>query len=111
MYLGTYAFDDEETNELYSEYHLGRGAFRMCKRGTKYCSWHREMPPFRFWRHICITYDAFRDQYKLYVDGEKVDREKVDRERVENFFVRTQIRSVRGGSRWQMEESAAAGLI
>ena len=73
MYLGTYAFDDEETNELYSEYHLGRGAFRVCKRGTKYCSWHREMPPFRFWRHICLTYDAFRDVYKLYVDGEKLD--------------------------------------
>jgi len=73
MYLSTYAFDDEETNELYSEYHLGRSAFRVCKRGTKYCSWHREMPPFRFWRHICLTYDAFRDVYKLYVDGEKVD--------------------------------------
>ena len=73
MYLGTYAFDDEDTNELYSEYHLGRSAFRVCKRGTKYCSWHREMPPFRFWRHICITYDAFRDVFKLYVDGEKLD--------------------------------------
>ena len=28
---------------------------------------------FSFWRHICLTYDAFRDVYKLYVDGEKVD--------------------------------------
>ena len=35
MYLSTYAFDDEETNELYAEYHLGRSAFRVCKRGTK----------------------------------------------------------------------------
>ena len=31
------------------------------------------MPPFNWWRQICITYDAFRDVYKLYVDGEKVD--------------------------------------
>ena len=44
-----------------------------CKRGTKYCGWHREMPPFNFWRHICITYDHFRDSYKLYVDGVKVE--------------------------------------
>ena len=43
------------------------------ERGTKFCSWHREMPPFNWWRQICITYDAFRDVYKLYVDGEKVD--------------------------------------
>ena len=27
-----------------------------------------------FWRHICITYDGFRDVYKLFVDGEKVGR-------------------------------------
>ena len=47
--------------------------FRTCKRGTKYCGWHREMPPFNFWRHICITYDHFRDSYKLYVDGVKVE--------------------------------------
>ena len=73
MYITTYAYDNTETNELYSEYHLGRSAFRVCKRGTKFCSWHREMPPFNWWRQICITYDAFRDVYKLYVDGEKVD--------------------------------------
>ena len=73
MYVSTYAFNNEESNELYSEYHLGRAAFRTCKRGTKYCGWHREMPPFNFWRHICITYDHFRDSYKLYVDGVKVE--------------------------------------
>ena len=28
MYVSTYAFNNEETNELYSEYHLGRAAFR-----------------------------------------------------------------------------------
>ena len=47
--------------------------FRTCKRGTKYCGWHREMPPFNWWRHICITFDHFRDSYKLYVDGVKVE--------------------------------------
>ena len=46
---------------------------RSCKRGTKYCGWHREMPPFNWWRHICLTYDHFRDSFKLYVDGVKVD--------------------------------------
>ena len=46
---------------------------RTCKRGTKYCGWHREMPPFDYWRHTCITYDHFRDSYKLFVDGVKVD--------------------------------------
>ena len=25
------------------------------------------------WRHLCLTYDGFRDAYKLYVDGEKVE--------------------------------------
>ena len=28
MYISTYAFNNEESNELYSEYHLGRAAFR-----------------------------------------------------------------------------------
>ena len=28
MYISTYAYNDEESNELYSEYHLGRAAFR-----------------------------------------------------------------------------------
>jgi hypothetical protein len=23
------------------------------------------------WRHLCLTYDGFRDAYKLYVNGEK----------------------------------------
>ena len=27
-YISTYAYNDEESNELYSEYHLGRSAFR-----------------------------------------------------------------------------------
>ena len=35
---------EAERRELYSEYHLGRQAWRLCKRGTKYCGWHREMP-------------------------------------------------------------------
>ena len=29
MYISTYAFNNEESNELYSEYHLGRAAFRL----------------------------------------------------------------------------------
>ena len=41
---------DETTNELFAEYHLGRSALRMCKRETKYCGWHREMPKFYQWR-------------------------------------------------------------
>jgi len=73
MYLTTYAYDDDDTNELYSEYHLGRQAFRVCKKGTKYCSWHREMPDYYHWRFMCLTYDGFRDQFKLYIDGEKVE--------------------------------------
>ena len=55
MYLFTYAYDDDDTNELYSEYHLGRQAFRICKKGTKYCAWHREMPDFKQWRSTCVV--------------------------------------------------------
>ena len=55
MYLFTYAYDDDDTNELYSEYHLGRQAFRICKKGTKYCAWHREMPDFKQWRSSCVV--------------------------------------------------------
>lgn len=55
MYLFTYAYDDDDTNELYSEYHLGRSAFRVCKKGTKYCAWHREMPEFTKWMMMCIV--------------------------------------------------------
>lgn len=73
MYLFTYAYDDDDTNELYSEYHLGRQAFRICKKGTKYCAWHREMPDFKQWRSSCVTYDHFRDSYKLYIDGVQVE--------------------------------------
>jgi len=73
MYLFTYAYDDDDTNELYSEYHLGRSAFRVCKKGTKYCAWHREMPEFSKWMMMCITYDSFRDSYKLYMDGVKTE--------------------------------------
>lgn len=40
------------------EYHLGRKAFRLCKRGTKFCAWHRQMPNFYQWTHICGTYDS-----------------------------------------------------
>ena len=75
-----------------SEYHLGRKAFRLCKKGTKYCAWHREMPEFKQWISACAvglikykiffdpdtlnnyqTYDHFRDSYKLYIDGEQVE--------------------------------------
>ncbi len=31
MYLFSYAASNEEANELYAEYHLGRLAFRLCK--------------------------------------------------------------------------------
>ena len=50
MYIFTYAFDDKDANELYSEYHLGRRAFRICKKNTRYCAWHWEMPDFYQWR-------------------------------------------------------------
>lgn len=49
MYVFTYAYSDEDTNELYAEIHLGRHAYRLCKRGTKYCGWNREMPEFYKW--------------------------------------------------------------
>ena len=77
MYLFTYAFSDEDTNELYAEYHLSRQvsspdnwrmmmginvkphilykALRICKKGTKYCGWHREMPDFKQWRSACLV--------------------------------------------------------
>ena len=60
MYLFTYAYNDEDTNELYSEYHLGRQAFRICKKGTKYCAWHREMPDFKQWRSSCVVSNQSR---------------------------------------------------
>jgi hypothetical protein len=31
MFLFSYAASNEEANELYAEYHLGRQAFRLCK--------------------------------------------------------------------------------
>ncbi|XP_023331567.1 uncharacterized protein LOC111703755 [Eurytemora carolleeae] len=73
MFIMTYAYNDQDTNELYSEYHLGRSAFRACKIGTKFCAWHYEMPQYYIWRHTCLTYDAYRDTWKLFVDGEKID--------------------------------------
>jgi len=73
MYLFTYAYDNKDANELYSEYHLGRKAFRGCKRNTKYCAWHLDMPEFYEWRHICLAYDGFKDLYKLFVNGEKIE--------------------------------------
>jgi len=73
MYIFTYAYDDETTNELFAEYHLGRSALRMCKRETKYCGWHREMPKFYQWRHLCLTYDGAKDLYKVFVDGVKTE--------------------------------------
>ena len=68
-----FAPSEAERRELYSEYHLGRQAWRLCKRGTKYCGWHREMPEFYEWRHMCLTYDGFKDLYKVFVDGVKIE--------------------------------------
>ena len=65
MYLFTYAYDDDDTNELYSEYHLGRQAFRICKKGTKYCAWHREMPDFKQWVSSCLVIDQHNIIQKL----------------------------------------------
>ena len=53
MYIFGYAVSDEDANEMYAEYHLGRRSFRACKKGTKFCGWHREMPNFYQWRHLC----------------------------------------------------------
>ena len=66
MYLFTYAYDDKNANELFAgildiiknfrlfflniEYHLGRKAFRICKRNTRFCSWHNEMPELFVYR-------------------------------------------------------------
>jgi len=72
MYIFTYAYDDKDANELYSEYHLGRKAFRICKKNTRYCAWHMEMPEFYQMRHICVSYDGAKDLFKLFVEGEKV---------------------------------------
>ena len=81
-------FSSSELRELFAEYHLGRGAFRLCKRGTKYCGWDRTMPDFYKWRcetgiqkrilkyhlrHMCLVYDGFKDLYKVFADGEKID--------------------------------------
>ena len=89
MYIFTYASSDESTDELYAEYHLGRRAFRACKKGTKFCGWDRHMPAFHHWQHLCkftffigllfkiispgLLYDAMKDQYKVISDGEKVE--------------------------------------
>ena len=87
-YLFTYAVDDDNSNELYAEYHLGRSAFRGCKKGTKFCAWHKSFPNFYQWRHICkdiivkyifykvyggLAYDVYKDTFKIYADGEKVE--------------------------------------
>ena len=89
MYIFTYASSDQSTDELYAEYHLGRRAFRACKKGTKFCGWDRHMPAFHHWQHLCrftlsrlistwflswgLLCDAMKDQYKVISDGEKVD--------------------------------------
>jgi len=73
MYVFTYAVSDENANELFAEFHLGRRAFRGCKKGTKFCGWHRDMPDFYQWRHMCLTYNAMKDQYKTYAEGEKIE--------------------------------------
>ena len=31
------------------------------------------MPDYYQWRHICVTYDGFKDIYKVFIDGEKVE--------------------------------------
>ena len=89
----TYAVDDDNTNELYAEFHLGekqiffhlnccydkasecvgRGAFRLCKKGTKFCAWMQGIPDFFEWIHICLAYDVFKDTYKIYKNGEKME--------------------------------------
>ena len=90
MYIFTYASSDQSTDELYAEYHLGRRAFRACKKGTKFCGWDRHMPAFHHWQHLCkfsfvpckhhfsrllsgLLYNAMKNQYKVISDGEKVD--------------------------------------
>ena len=94
MYVFTYAVDDDNTNELYAEFHLGekqiyssvqniaiikaseyvgRGAFRLCKKGTKFCAWMQGIPDFFEWIHICLAYDVFKDTYKIYKNGEKME--------------------------------------
>merc|ERR550532_299711 len=73
MYVFTYAVDDDNTNELYAEFHLGRGAFRLCKKGTKFCAWMQGIPDFFEWIHICLAYDVYKDTFKIYADGEKVE--------------------------------------
>ena len=65
MYIFTYAASDDDANELMAEYHLGRKAFRGCKKGTKFCGYHRAMPKFYEWRHLCVTYDGLKDQFKV----------------------------------------------
>ena len=31
------------------------------------------MPEFYEWRHMCLTYDGFKDLYKVFVDGVKIE--------------------------------------
>lgn len=52
---------------------VGRGAFRLCKKGTKFCAWMQGIPDFFEWIHICLAYDVFKDTYKIYKNGEKVE--------------------------------------
>lgn len=73
MYIFGYAQSDAEANELSAEYHLGRESFRLCKRGTKYCAYYDKLPKFYEWTHICVTYDGYKDIYKVFINGEKVD--------------------------------------
>ena len=51
-YLNIKNTSSSELRELFAEYHLGRGAFRLCKRGTKYCGWDRQFPDFYQWRCV-----------------------------------------------------------
>ena len=61
MYVFTYAVSDENANELFAEFHLGRRAFRGCKKGTKFCGWHGDMETFTN-GDICVssTIDFYR---------------------------------------------------
>ena len=54
-----------------SEYHLGRKAFRICKRNTRYCAWHYEMPDLfvyrqDFWKFILWSIWSFL-RYLLFI--------------------------------------------
>ena len=44
-------------------------ALRICKKGTKYCGWHREMPDFKQWRSACLVREGVFTYHNTHEGG------------------------------------------